>query len=151
MTGVSLEYDISAIRDLNKKIEKLTFVDTHSLFEEIGAELESQTRRRIAEEKEAPDGQPWPAWSPNYAASRHGGQSLLQGEGDLLDSIQYQVFADGSGVEWGSNLIYAATHQFGDAERGISQREYLGLSDDNADDIGTIIDDWMERQLKELE
>jgi phage gpG-like protein len=39
-----------------------------------------------------------------------------------------------SGRDWtavGTNLIYGATHQFGDEERGIPARPYLGLSDDD--------------------
>ena len=60
------------------------------LLESIGAVAESQTRRRISDEKTAPDGTPWAPWSTDYAKTRHGNQSLLQGDGDLLDSIEYQ-------------------------------------------------------------
>ena len=61
------------------------------LLDSIGAVVESQTRRRIADEKTAPDGSAWAPWSDAYAKTRHGNQSLLQGEGALLDSIEYQV------------------------------------------------------------
>lgn len=61
------------------------------LLDSLGGIVESQTRRRIADEKTSPDGQRWDDWSSSYAKTRHGNQSLLQADGDLLDSIQYQV------------------------------------------------------------
>lgn len=81
------------------------------LLDSLGAVVESQTRRRIADEKTAPDGSSWEAWSPGYAATRHGNQSLLQGLGDLLDSIQYQV--ERNQVRIGSPLAYARALQEG--------------------------------------
>ena len=41
----------------------------------------------------------------------------------------------GASVEVGSNLVYAATHQFGDPDRRIPARPYLGLSADDERDI----------------
>lgn len=81
------------------------------LLDGLGAVVESQTRRRIADEKNAPDGQPWVDWSADYANTRHGNQSLLQGDGDLLDSIQYVV--EQNQVRIGSPLAYAQVHQDG--------------------------------------
>ena len=111
MTGVALQYDLSGIDGLNRRIAKLSRVERDELLDTIGAVVASQTRRRIESEKSAPDGTPWPAWSDRYAATRHSGQSLLMGEGDLADSIDHQV--SGDDVDVGSNLIYAAIHQFG--------------------------------------
>lgn len=81
------------------------------LLEHIGAVVESQTRRRIKDEKTAPDGSKWQDWSEGYAKTRHGNQSLLMGDGDLLDSIQYLV--KGNHVHIGSPLPYAGVHQDG--------------------------------------
>lgn len=81
------------------------------LLDALGGIVESQTRRRIADEKSAPDGSSWPAWSDAYSKTRHGNQSLLRGEGDLLDSIQYIV--EKNQVRIGSPLPYAAVHQDG--------------------------------------
>ncbi|AZQ10160.1 phage virion morphogenesis protein [Shewanella khirikhana] len=82
-----------------------------ALLDTLGAVVESQTRRRIADEKTSPDGESWPDWSAAYAKTRHGNQSLLRGNGDLLDSIQYLVEKDQ--VRVGSPLPYAAVHQDG--------------------------------------
>lgn len=81
------------------------------LLHALGAVVESQTRRRIADEKTSPSGQPWDDWSPEYARTRNGNQSLLQGEGGLLDSIQFVV--DRNQVRVGSPLAYARVHQEG--------------------------------------
>jgi len=81
------------------------------LLDALGGIVESQTRRRIADEKSSPEGSPWADWSDSYKRSRTGNQSLLQSGGDLLDSIQYVV--EKSQVRIGSPLAYAAVHQDG--------------------------------------
>ncbi len=81
------------------------------LLDALGGIVESQTRRRIADEKTSPDGSAWDDWSSSYAKTRHGNQSLLRGDGDLLDSIEYQVQRDQ--VRIGSPLAYAGVHQDG--------------------------------------
>ena len=139
------------------------------LLDSLGGIVESQTRRRIADEKTSPDGQRWDDWSSSYAKTRHGNQSLLQSEGDLLDSIQYQV--QRNQVRIGSPLAYAGVHQYGFSGpvqvsahtrlitqafgkaipqrtqfissftrmMNIPQREFLGLSTDNQADVYTVI------------
>lgn len=77
----------------------------------IGGEVDDYTRRRISDEKTAPDGTPWAPWSSAYGKTRHGNQSLLQGDGDLLDSIEFQV--QRNSVRVGSALAYAGVHQDG--------------------------------------
>lgn len=146
MAGAGLHIDMTGIRDIEKRLDALAGFDQRDLLEVIGSTVESQTRRRIADEKTSPDGEQWQDWSEDYAKTRHGGHSLLEGEGDLLDSVDYLV---GSGeVEVGSNLIYFATHHFGDEDRGIPQREALGLSDDNEAELDAVIIDWFEEILK---
>ncbi|HIF9400283.1 TPA: phage virion morphogenesis protein [Photobacterium damselae] len=148
------------------------------LLDALGAVVESQTRRRIADEKESPDGQAWPDWSQAYAKTRHGNNSLLQGEGGLLDSIEYQV--ERNQVRIGSPLAYARVHQegfsgsvqvkahwrtitmaFGKAiaprSQKISaftramempQREFLGLSDDNQTEVYAVIGDFWQELMR---
>lgn len=142
MSGAGIRTNLLADPRLAGRLERLAQLDTTPLLEAIGAEVESQTRRRIAVDKASPAGVPWPEWSTEYAKTRHSGQSLLQGDGHLLDSITYQV--EGDSVLIGSPLIYAATHQFGDLERGIEQRELLGLEGDDLDDVVGLVEDYLE-------
>ena len=115
-TGLEIRIDSRGIERINQRISELAagLTDFQPLLEGIGVEVESQTRRRISEEKEGPDGEPWQPWSEAYGETRHGGHSLLEGEGEMLDSIQYLVESDR--VEIGTNLIYGAIHQFGGDE-----------------------------------
>jgi len=141
MTGAALHYDLSGVDRLRERVSGLARTDRARLLDMIGATVESQTRRRIEEDKAGPDGTPWPAWSERYAATRHGGQSLLEGEGDLMDSLDYVASDDE--VEVGSNLIYAAVHQFGsedDSDQNIPARPYLGLSADDEAELEETIE-----------
>ena len=116
----------------------------------VGAEAETQTHRRLRDEKSDPDGNAWESWSDDYALTRHGGNSLLMGEGDLDDSIQFIVGIEQ--VEIGSNLPYAAIHNFGGEEVGINipARQYLGFSDENEMDLLAVVDDFLADELKAL-
>ena len=146
--SVGTDVDIKGLERLQQRIARIQDMDLTGLKDAIGAEVESQTRRRLDEEKGSSEGDPWEAWSARYAATRHGGNSLLVGQGDLLDSMQYLV--DGNQIVIGTNLIYGATHQFGDGDRGIPERPYLGLSDDNLTDLEDVVDDWVDGQLEAL-
>lgn len=124
-------------------IARLANPDFDPLLDALGALVVSQTEERITQEKAAPDGTAWPELSERYAKRKKKGSGILELEGDLRDSLVYLV--SGQTVEVGSNLIYAATHQFGDEDRGIPQREFLGISDENEEAINELIDDWFEQ------
>lgn len=121
-----------------------------ALLDALGAEIETQTRRRIREEKTGSDGEEWAPWSERYAARREGrGGSLLLRDGHLDDSIQHFVRHGSDEVVVGSTMVYAATHQFGDPDRGIPARPFLGFSPANEDDLEAVLDDWMDRVGRE--
>ena len=145
MAGSALEIDLSQFRGLQASLRKLQRTRTRGLLDVLGAELESQTRRRIDEEKTSPDGEPWPEWSDAYAQTRHGNHELLENEGHLLDSIQYVV--DVPDVEVGSNIVYAAAHN--DGSGNIPQRQFIGVSDENEADLLERVNDYMRGTLNE--
>lgn len=118
-----------------------------ALLDAVGAEIASQTQRRIREERTGPDGEKWPPWSKRYAGERKGrGGDLLFRDGHLDDSIQHFVRHGSDEVVVGSTMVYAATHQFGAPDRGIPARPFLGLSPANEDDLEAIIEKWMEER-----
>ena len=149
-TGLDIRIESEGLDRLNRRLGQIAagLTDFRPLLESLGAEVESQTRRRISEEKASPEGAAWKPWTEAYAATRRGGHSLLEGEGELLDSIQF--LPEGDRVEIGTNLIYGAIHQFGGAEVGINipARPYLGISSANEDDLLAILDGWADRQLR---
>lgn len=129
----------------------------------LSFEGEQQTRTRIQSEKSAPDGTPWAKNAPWYAASKKG--SLLQETGSLLDSLSAQP--SGHQAEWGSNMIYAAVHQYGaeitpkTAKRlfiggrfarrvTIPARPYLGLSDENFADMEALVLDVLDEYAAQV-
>lgn len=153
---------VIGINDLNlsaDKIAALAHVDPSDLMTNIGAIGESQTRRRITDEKTAPDGTPWP---PNRA-----GTSILLRTGEhLLGSVAFVASSDEA--EWGASWEYAHVHQDGmviNPKNGkalkfwfvvggsvdfamakqvtIPARPFIGLSDDNRTEVSEIVTDWL--------
>jgi phage virion morphogenesis protein len=133
--------DCSAMSRLNEYFDALSGADWLPMLDAVGAIVVSQTQARIEAGGPGPDGSRWDEWSSRYSRTRHGNQSLLRGSGDLLTSITSNATHDAVAV--GSNVRYAATHQYGDAKRGIPQRQYAGISDQDADEIVNIIGDYI--------
>lgn len=122
--------------------------------EDIAIYGEASTRQRFVDQA-GPDGQAWP---PSQRVQEHGGKTLIQ-DRHLLDSIVSNSGADFA--EWGSDVIYAAIHQFGgeivpkSAESlffrlpdgtgrrvkkvTIPERPYLGFNDDDEVNVIDII------------
>lgn len=146
--SVQLRIDLSAIDNLHQRIAALAEINTDTLLEGLGAEAESQSHRRIRDEKTAPDGTAWQDWKPNYAKTREAQHSILIGEGDLDESIENQV--EDNAVYIGSPLVYAAVQDQGYAEGGIVQRQIFGFSDDNIEDLQAITDDFIDAHIKKV-
>lgn len=124
---------------------------------------ENSTRERF-NQGVGPEGQ---SWLPSQRVQLHGGKTLVQ-DRHLLDSIVSQ--ADSNSAEWGSNLIYAAIHQFGGeihakgagglffrlpdgSARAVKKvtmppRPFLGFNDDDEENVIDIINRNLEAALK---
>jgi phage virion morphogenesis protein len=150
MFGVSVSLDFSELDRFAELLGDIGDFDRNALLVDLGAVTESQIRNRLSNEKTTPDGVAWPEWSDTYKATRHGNHSLLEGSGDLIDSIQ-PTDPSGDMIFVGSNLEYAARQNFGDDDDGgIPAREYLGFSDDNIDELLDVAEDFMKNHLKGL-
>jgi len=120
----------------------------------VGALGESQTRRRISDEKTSPEGE---AWKPNL----EGTSILLETGSHLLASVAYSASADMA--EWGAAWEYAHVHQYGATikpkeadklvfslggntvfakEVTIPARPFVGLSADNREEIIELVTDF---------
>ena len=152
--SIAVEFDVEGTRYLSLGLNAVQryFGNTRGLMRQMGAAVESQTRRRIQDEKEAPDGTPWVPWSEEYAATRHGNQSLLINQGHLLNSIRAGLVTDDA-VVIGTHLDYGAFHQFGvpfHVSRelgGIPARPFLDVEfehDANRQELGLILKDWID-------
>lgn len=149
MSGVAYSFEAPELAAALAQLGALgSVVQTHGadLTELAAAVAENAARRRIGEDKEAPDGTPWVGWSDAYGETRTPGQTILQSENHLLDSIAGITTAQTAEV--GSNLPYARIHQLGgDTDQGhapIPARPYLGMSRDDQmelrDDITTFLE-----------
>lgn len=145
--SISIVVDSSDFGDVFRKLRPLTEFDEVELMSTIGALGESQTRRRIEEEKTGPDGQ---AWQPNT----QGTPILVETGQHLLYSIAWTASA--TEAEWGSPWPLAHVHQDGMTIRPkngkalqfqlggkfvaaksvtIPARPFVGLSEENRQEI----------------
>ncbi len=93
---------LAALRRAAERAEDLT-----PLMDSIGMGLEASTIERFNETSRGPDGTEWP---PSAAATAAGRRTLVR-RGHLRDSITHE--ADRRSVTVGTNVLYAAVHQFG--------------------------------------
>lgn len=125
--------------------------DFSPAMEAVAGVLEASTRQRF-EDGQSPEGE---AWKPSRRVLDQGGQTLVD-RGALRDSIASA--SDRTTAVAGTNIIYAAIHQFGGeirprraralktpaGPRGrvtMPARPFLGFSQDDRDAILAILSD----------
>ena len=131
------------------------------LLAQLGEYTLRTTRARFKSQT-APDGTAWAALQPWYKKEKSQNKNrVLTLRGYLRGQLVSQVVG-GKSVEVGSNLIYAAVHQFGSArpqnlerlqrrhkkefiarETTIPARPYLGLSDADRNELVERTLDWL--------
>jgi len=146
MSGIQATYQIDD-REVLQALDRLGHFKAREMFDDIGGYLNSETERRFDESIDW-QGQPL---EPSERALREGGKTLID-YGHLRDSYTYQLFLDGSGLEWGSDMVYAAIHHFG-GETGrnlateLPPRPIIGINADDEEEIGFIVRDFIAREL----
>lgn len=142
MAGASVSIDIddeevvAVLRQLQEKTEDLS-----EAFADIGEYLLDSHKDRF-DQQTAPDGTPWAPLSPAYKKrKKKNADQILLLEGHLKTTLRYQASA--TDLLLGTNRIQGATHQFGDDERGIPARPFLGLSDDDRDEVVAILGEFL--------
>lgn len=103
---------------------------------EIGEYLIESHQERFKLEV-APDGTPWEPLSPKTITHKNGDDRILQASDTMRDQLAYQLGSNE--LEFGSNLEYAATHQFGREEDGIVARPFIGLATGQWNDVDEIV------------
>ncbi len=138
MTGITYHIDVDD-RQVQAMLQRLIAFGSNpaGAMQEIATYGESSTRLRFRDQF-GPDGQ---AWLPSLRVQEHGGKTLIK-DRHLLDSIVSN--SGGDFAEWGSNVIYAAIHQFGgQAGRGlkteIPARPSFGINEEDETSILNIV------------
>ncbi len=126
---VRLKKRIDAVLEVSKKPQLVLMQLAKGIIE--------QTQARIQYEKTAPDGTPWPAWSPEYAKTRDGGDSLLMDSEEMYGDFHSKV--NRSGLMVWNDAVYAGAQNFGRPEINLPARTFMGFSDDNVRNIN----DWL--------
>jgi phage virion morphogenesis protein len=121
MAGAALEVriDDTQLRAMLERAANIGGADVlHAAWDAIGEAMVSKTMRRF-DEQHGPDGAPW---LPSKAAKKEGRKTLIK-TGNLRNRFTHNVLPGNAGVEWGTNVVYAAIHQFGGTiQRGARQQ-----------------------------
>lgn len=135
------------------------------LLAELGEAVVLRSTRERFKTQTAPDGTAWAALQPWYKREKHRNKNrILTLSGQLRGQLVSQVVG-GKSVEVGSNLVYAAVHQFGGTIRPqnakllhfrghvaksvtIPARPYLGLSEADKNELVERTLDWLQGQIR---
>lgn len=129
-------------------LRKLSAEDLYKIEKSIGLEMAEVARDHL-EEHRTPEGKQMKPWSSRYAKTvRDRGEKrdiLLGPERRLHRSMSFSV--DSDGIYYGSNMVYAAVHQWGWEERNIPRRPYLGMGSEEKKGIEDVINDFIGRMI----
>ncbi len=141
MSSIRVQIDQGLINQLRN----LEDVDIAATMLAVGEAIRTSTLERFDRGKD-PEGRPW---KTSIRAQKEGGKTLVK-TAQLRNAIH--VEHSNKGVEVGTNLIYAATHQFGDRNRtirtktgrtvhvDIPARPYMGITEDDMQEITHLIE-----------
>ena len=127
MAGSFISIDVRGQAQIAKALNRLLKQgsDLAPAFRDIGEYLLESTQQRFVD-MQAPDGKPWEPLAPETLAKKTRTDKILPESGTLADTLNYQL--GNNQLMLGSNLDYAATHQFGRDEAGIPARPFLGVA-----------------------
>lgn len=144
MAGASVQVEVDGgpvvefLRRLGEQVDDLS-----PLMGQIGDYLIDSTRQRI-DDQQAPDGTPWAPLSPAYKARKRKNADRIL----VLDNVLRGTLAYNAGpraLEFGTNRIYGATHQFG--RDAIPARPFLGISDADEGEILLLLREYVAEAL----
>ena len=141
-SGASFKMDFAGFDRMIEHAASHFTASTQGLMEECGEAIATGIDEAF-EKGVAPDGT---VWKKSKRAATEGGQTLVD-TAALRDSIGYEAMADAVAV--GTNVPYAVYHQQPERDGEIMpKREFIGISDDTADELKGILDDFMSAGFK---
>ena len=139
-----LEVDVKQLHVLTARVER-DLTQIGSTMRAIARYQEKSVKRNFELER-SPEGKPWQQLEA-ATLKRKKGSGILRESGDLMDSIT--VVVSGLKATLESRLVYSATHQYGDTSRGIPQREYMGVSQEDEKELIQIVRKDVKKLLKQ--
>lgn len=162
--SISVEVLDATVRRAFASLEQM-MGDTTPVMRAVGTGLVSSTHQRFASQTD-PEGARWIALNPAYASGKRNSRILTE-SGRLRSSINARASNDR--VEIGTNVIYAAVHQFGATIRPVNApklafriggslirasevtlpaRPFLGISSQDEAMIADVVFGFIERYSK---
>ena len=128
-----IESDIIGLEQFTDKLTELSNLDPDNYLKKIGEDLKGNIDDRFEDAKD-PQGKKWIPSS---------GENTLVDSSVLRDSIEDYI--SGGVLEVGTNIEYAAIHNFGGNEtlshnQTMPQRQFIGLGKDDIVDIKDVIE-----------
>jgi phage virion morphogenesis protein len=139
MLPITVQIDDSAIQATLKRLQDRG-QHLQPVFRDIGEYLIRSHRERF-ERQVDPGGHAWKKLSDRYLGEKPYNQDkILVLDGKLMGELHYAPPSE-TQLDFGTNAIYGATHQFG---RGnIPERKFLGLSTQDKAEIMQTIQDYL--------
>ncbi|MDO6488238.1 phage virion morphogenesis protein [Colwellia sp. 6_MG-2023] len=127
MAGSFISVDVVGQKQIGQALNRLLKQgsDLEPALRDIGEYLLESTQQRFIDQQ-APNGEPWDPLSPKTLAKKKRQDRVLTETGTLVDTLHYQLGVNQ--LTLGSNMEYAATHQFGRESDGIPARPFLGIA-----------------------
>ena len=142
---IDVRFDDRVVRRRLTQLREAGF-DLSPAMREISGHLLDSVNEAFAGEA-SPAGKAWaplkPATIRDRRRQRYRAGPILERSGDLASRILAD-WDDTSAVA-GTNVVYAATHHFGDPRRGIPARPFLGVSADARGAVLQAVVDHLER------
>jgi len=136
---IRIDYDDAAVRQsLKKLLDKLG--NLKPVFQDIGESLLISHRERF-DRAISPDGIPWAELSPDYQKRKRRNRDKILVLDGWLRQLHYT--ASDAELDLGTDRLYGATHQFGDASRNIPARPFLGLDEAERATVLDILEEWL--------
>jgi len=136
---INIDYDDAAVQQsLKKLLDKLG--NLTPVFQDIGESLLISHRERF-DRAISPDGIPWAELSPDYQKRKRRNRDKILVLDGWLRQLHYT--ANDTELDLGTDRLYGATHQFGDASRNIPARPFLGLDEAERATVLDILEEWL--------
>jgi len=138
MAGAFVSIELKGEEQLTQAFNRLISQssDVSPAFRDIGEYLIESTQKRF-QTQQSPSGESWQSLSAKTIKNKKRKDKILTESGTLADTLHYLL--SGHHLEFGSNMEYAATHQFGREDGNIPAREFLGVSAEDENEILHII------------
>lgn len=162
MYSIRLDGDTRAML---RRIRSFSEIDKQGINAALAEGARESTLERFKQSKD-PDGR---RWKTSIRAAQEGGKTLIQ-SAQLRNSIHAK--SDASGFAVGTNVKYAATHQFGEPSRTIRARKkkalrfqvggkwvtkkqvritiparpFLGLSEDDMQEMKATVEEFIQKE-----